>query len=736
MKTNKFIHKSLAKFAAVACLSVAAFGVSSCEEEIDSSNFAIKTEKTLSDIVDSDPSLSMARDLFKRVRLGNKQDASSIYSVLSARGNYTVFVPDNVAMQNYLASLKDPVTSVDELTDEQAELLAYSCVIDNGDQEGYQSTEFPTAATFNLSNLYDRLLSCAEVTGDIDTVQRVVYDELTQLPQLDANGDTVYAYYPVYYNIEKTSRVIITDLEASNGWMHVVADVIAPTSDLIFDVIQKQDNMKIMGRLLRETGIWAWMNQERDKEYEQLELPETYDLTNVGSFEAPLKRYLAYTGFVEKDEIFYKYGVPEVQLDDEGNITNWEDVLSGLLNISRITTAYGSQDLTDLTSFNNPLHKFVKYHFIDGKYAPGKLVVHFTEYQYKYGPDPKNPQIKDLPTDAWDYYTTIHPIGTQIEQREPLKIIQLGSRGPVGSRLNNPLYINRFANYDDGMTGTYEQLSAKAGGEGVKILESQNVSSANGYIYPIEDLLLFGDAERRLMGQERMRIDFATIIHELSSNNLRLGAYSQFTANYFENLPIQTSGAHVLYLFCASSPRGHSGWCNLQGDEMMVSGLYDVTFRIPPVPIANEYEIRLGVSHNNLRGMCQMYFGEDMNRLQPAGLPYDMRQTPSASNIAAPWVDDVEDEATNIENDKNLRNQGYMKGPKHFGWTDGQGTRMSRSYNGHIRRIVTTQRLEPNKSYYLRYKSALNKLDSQLQIDYIEIVPKEVYAGAEAEDVW
>jgi hypothetical protein len=238
-----------------------------------------------------------------------------------------------------LTGYDDAVEETARLTDEQAELLAYSCVIDNGDQEGYQSTEFPTAATFNLSNLYDRLLSCAEVTGDIDTVQRVVYDELTQLPQLDANGDTVYAYYPVYYNIEKTSRVIITDLEASNGWMHVVADVIAPTSDLIFDVIQKQDNMKIMGRLLRETGIWAWMNQERDKEYEQLELPETYDLTNVGSFEAPLKRYLAYTGFVEKDEIFYKYGVPEVQLDDEGNITNWEDVLSGLLNISRITTA-------------------------------------------------------------------------------------------------------------------------------------------------------------------------------------------------------------------------------------------------------------------------------------------------------------------------------------------------------------------------------------------------------------
>ena len=83
-----------------------------------------------------------------------------------------------------------------------------------------------------------------------------------------------------------------------------------------------------------------------------------------------------------------------------------------------------------------------------------------------------------------------------------------------------------------------------------------------------------------------------------------------------------------------------------------------------------------------------------------------------------------------------MRNQGYMKGPQHFGWTDGKGENMSRDYSGHLRRIVTTERMEPGKSYYLRYKSALKKLDSQLQIDYIEIVPKEVYGGNEAEDVW
>lgn len=731
MNLSMFSVKNVAKVLAFGLISTSVFGITGCEEEIDSSNFAIKSEQTLADIIDSNPELSLARDLFKRVRLGNKANSSSVYSVISARGNYTVFVPDNVAVEAYLKTLG--LTSIDELTNEQAELVVYSCVIDNGEQEAYESTEFPTSGSFNLSNLYDRLLTCAEDANVTDTVQRVKYDPLTKLPEMK-EGDTVKISYPVYHNIEKTCRVLRSDFEASNGWLHIMADVIAPTSDYISEVVQNTPNMKIMGRLLQETGIWEWMNQERDVDYENQELPEKL-VAQPGTFDVPTKRYIAYTGFVETDSIFELYGVPAVQLDEDGNITNWEEVLEGLKGVSKITTAYGTQDLDNLKSPNNPLYKFVKYHFIDGKYAPGKLVVHYTEYQYQYGPDQKNPQTKTLPTDAWDYYTTIHP-KNQVEVREPIKLLQVGSRGPIGSQFEgNPVFINRFVNYDNGLKGSYEETSVKPGGEGVMIYENQSVSAANGYIYPISDLLVFGNAERNLMALERMRVDYATIIHELSSNNLRLGKYSMFPAGYFENLPLQNSSSQVLYLFCAYSPISTTGWCNYQGDEMMILGLYDVTFRIPPVPVAKEYEIRLGVSHNTLRGMCQLYFGEDMNRLKPTGLPYDLRQ--SAPSVNIPWVDDSDlDETTCIENDKNMRNQGYMKGPQHFGWTDGKGENMSRDYNGHLRRIVTVERLEPGKNYYLRYKSALKKLDSQLQIDYIEIVPKEVYSGNEAEDVW
>ena len=122
MKTYQIFCKNIAKVALVACSVIAPFAVSSCKEEIDDSNFAIKTEKTLADILDDDKSLSMARDLFKTVRLG-RADGSSIYSVLSARGNYTVFVPDNVAMKAYLQKIRK--NDIHEMTNAERELVAY-----------------------------------------------------------------------------------------------------------------------------------------------------------------------------------------------------------------------------------------------------------------------------------------------------------------------------------------------------------------------------------------------------------------------------------------------------------------------------------------------------------------------------------------------------------------------------------------------------------------------------------
>ena len=57
----------------------------------------------------------------------------------------------------------------------------------------------------------------------------------------------------------------------------------------------------------------------------------------------------------------------------------------------------------------------------------------------------------------------------------------------------------------------------------------------------------------------------------------------------------------------------------------MVLGLYDFVLKLPPVPKEGQYELRMGISNNTLRGMCQIYFGDSPVNLSPAGLPVDMR---------------------------------------------------------------------------------------------------------------
>ena len=85
-----------------------------CTEEIDDSNFAIKTEMTIADYVSNDEDLSMIESLFKSVKLGNSEGASSLYNVLTTRGNYTLFLPTNASIQQYLS--ENGFNSIDELS--------------------------------------------------------------------------------------------------------------------------------------------------------------------------------------------------------------------------------------------------------------------------------------------------------------------------------------------------------------------------------------------------------------------------------------------------------------------------------------------------------------------------------------------------------------------------------------------------------------------------------------------
>ena len=418
----------------------------------------------------------------------------------------------------------------------------------------------------------------------------------------------------------------------------------------------------------------------------------------------------------------------QAEFDSEGNLTNGETFLSKLTPMAQ--RVYGMEKSENLSHPDNAINQYVAYHLVNGKMAYNHMNHHFNEFNYKVG-DAKRPQTVNMPTNVWDFYTTMG------QHRSLVKVTQVGDAG-FENDLEHHIYLNRISEYANGPEDDYRELGVVPGYRGILVSPTNGEydnNGLNGYYYPIADLLFYTDDFRNELAKRRVRIDVSTMLPELLSNSVRGTVYTRFDNGYFNNITREAPDTKLLYLMAD----GLWGNNNYQGDEFMVSGLYDFTMKLPPVPKDGTYELRMGVAQNPSRGMCQIYFGSDPDRLSPAGLPYDMRQAPEPTNPSFPFIPDGKDWTINFENDKMLRNQGYMKGPQYYCITNGRADVTVRQRPGTmlgVRRIVTTADLKADETYYLRFKTVLKKTDSQFYMDYLEFASPLVYNGPTAEDIW
>ena len=180
------------------------------------------------------------------------------------------------------------------------------------------------------------------------------------------------------------------------------------------------------------------------------------------------------------------------------------------------------------------------------------------------------------------------------------------------------------------------------------------------------------------MLNERLRWDFNELFAEMATNGYRRPAdntWIPFPRGYLANLEVSEE-SRIVYLPYFNT----ASQSNYQADEINVRGQYDLTFLLPPVPNEGTYELRICAPSNTGFGMAQIYFGTDKLNLQPVGLPIDLRIPPTNPNIG--WEQDTEDIEHNNENDKIMRNHGYMKPPRHDGIWNG-GSRGYRIYEKH-----------------------------------------------------
>ena len=198
---------------------------------------------------------------------------------------------------------------------------------------------------------------------------------------------------------------------------------------------------------------------------------------------------------------------------------------------------------------------------------------------------------------------------------------------------------------------------------------------------------------------------------------------------YFNNMSIMSDDTHFIHF------NGYNvSWENYDGDEDKWLGRYDVMFTLPRVPKRGTYELRYKVLATGARGVVQMYVGSDPDNLPVAGIPVDLTKSIQDLWGQSAIIADTDDQDYNAEIDKKMRNNGFMKASQSVASNSNKWERASIRCS---RRIIWRGTMDPNLTYYIRFKSVLDSDKKELYMDYIELCPKEVYDNPDMpEDLW
>lgn len=701
--------------------------VCACSEQIDTSSRYVFQYHTIASYLESHPVYSEYVDLLKKVKINPYKETSTVYQLLTARGNYTVFAITNDAIDTYLQDLVEEGLITEPTWESFTDsvkldsirgVIVRNSVIDGFDREDqrYSIDQTDKNTELALPTLSDHRLTINDSKNSPDSFF------VNKICPID----------PVNH-----------DIPVINGYIHQLHKVIAPKDESCARYLQnildnRTDGYLMMARVIQACGLLDMLAMVIDDVYEQKylrgEIPDMKDYQAKSGGDksatpgdpdahAPEHRKYGYTIFAEPDEYWRSQGVDPAA----------PDALQQLINWIQKNKMYFSEDenKTD-DNYSSPdhiLYRWVTYHILPMRIPANKLVYHCNEMGYSVA----RPLTYTLPVYEW--YCTV---GKGI--RRLLKIYE--------SKESEGVYLNRFPVIDNALTGTGFEISCEASKSGILVDRESDKTVVNDIvnacIYPLAGPLAYTDAVRDELAKERIRFDLFAMFPEAITNNLRRadsseGKYQHVyvpqdpTYKYFDNCSILNEETHFIHY------NGYrTDWPNYCQDEDKVFGKYDIMFTLPPVPKRGTYELRYKVLATAARGITQVYFGSDPGNLPAAGIPVNMAEgiAITYAGEGGSWgdlTDNGRDEDDIIEIDHKLRNHGLMKAGRH---EYGEG-KTARDDERQKRHILVRQTLDPKNTYYIRFKSVLDTDKKELYLDYFEWCPKEIYDNpSKPEDVW
>ena len=707
MKYN--LRKHIGKLFLVVA-AVMMVGLNSCKEDIDDSNLYTFTGETIEDYIANRPE-QFSNFNYILSRIGYDK-------ILSAYGTYTCFAPTNDAVTDYVDSLYNDMSK---------DGLPHNGMTGPG-LEGLTDSLCTDIVLFHL--LYSEVMGVDMNSGM--TINTMLGRDINT--SIDPESGRLV--------LNEHSFITLMDNELENGVLHEINHVLTRSNNLIAGELGKHEEFTIFNQALVATTLADSLSA---LERRNVILPKQYrcNKSKDSRIYTPGRTAaedeigtckLGFTIFAETDEVLKANGINNI--DDLAAFANqvyancakaetgWYDYYRN--NGIEVSTG------TDYSNPHNALNMFMRYHIL-------QYMVSYDNFFFTDREGVSNHAAA--------------PIYEYMETMLPYTLMKI-------SRINGVPRINRWVT-NSTLTDREAELASPAIATVMKdgiLVEKANIQALNGYIHPIGGMLVYDNDVPRGTLNERMRFDITSFLHEMMSNGLRRmnpkdvkaragGTFDTFGGdgnmripeNFCKSIRVYNGdNSEIYYLGGQDTP-----WCNYQRDELNCNGAYDFALRLPPIPDGT-YELRLGFTCNELRGMMQCYIGRTsaITSMRALDIPLDMRHKPynldeTNSNYVSSDGTVIPDEVTGwlpyyryttdngVESDANMRSLGWMRGPMAYNYI-GQ-SKNARRYPGSLRRILTKQQFEQGE-YWIRFKTVLpDNTSSEFYLDYIELCPENVY---------
>ena len=669
-RTNLYYSNAMKqiKFKHIALAIAAVFALGSCKDEIaEEARYTFTGHTIASFLEEHEEVYSSFIDILER---GGR------LNLMKAYGQYTCFAPTNDAVARFLFE-QDSIywSSVEANKLDKTSKIIWTGVTSPELSELSDSM----CKVLSQTHLIPEVYLTTEMEGDIIPVMNMNDRYLS----LSSDTDEETGYHVLFIN--GNGKIIGKDEEVENGVVHTVAEVLNPSANTLPAQIENHTYFSIISEAIERTGYADQLQLYKDDTYTEGDLKASciYGRTQVPY---PANRYFGYTAFLETDSVYNAEG-----------IYNFDDL------VAKCKEWYPDADHdAPLTDRKNPVNQFVGYHLLDRKIPYSRLAhykISFTNYDSE----------KDFVStaDRNEFFETMSG-----------KLIKITMPRSVPS-LQTTILLNYYREQDTdvNMYMNNKVLKADDFRKQDSIYEKFSADALNGTIHPIEKLLIYNeDVMAGRVLNMIIRFDASSLCSELTNNSIRWSYFPNSPSQdgemyiphtYCKNMKVYTDETRHYYLPC------HTSYANYQGDEMMTLGAFDFAYKLPPVP-AGTYEIRMGYTANSLRHVIQFYFDNEV-----AGIPVDLRIGTADPKIG--FVLDSQTEDNGIQNDKEMKNRGYLKGPTTI---YGTGTEIGRDRNQTVRVVVTTKYLSEGE-HWIRFKNVNENDDgsSQFMHDYFEMVP-------------